>query len=117
MSGRRSFNVHAAIALVHSCVVVPIIPFSESQEAYSESDFDLVVPALSHPQEWLADLKSLIECSAAVRRELQIIQEQSARLGEECQKLREKSQAEKKRAFLERNRMREFLNKRPWDFE
>ncbi len=49
----------ASIARMHSCV--PVVLFRGTNLTYEESKFDLVIHALTPPEEWLTEVEALIE--------------------------------------------------------
>ncbi|HEX5235859.1 MAG TPA: hypothetical protein VFW25_11075 [Silvibacterium sp.] len=54
-----------AIALIRAHTRAPLILFQNMAPSYSESDFNLVIPVLTHPTEWLHRLRAVIELSCS----------------------------------------------------
>ena len=44
----------------------PLVPFSTCYDYADEAEFDLVIPPLTHPEEWLRKIAGLIEQSRAL---------------------------------------------------
>ena len=61
-----SLREAAAFACAHSSL--PVVLFRNTNLAYDESGFDLVVQCLTPPEVWLNDLDALIERSRSVVR-------------------------------------------------
>lgn len=55
-----------AVARIHSSN--PVILFRNTNQAYEDSGFDLVIPCLTPPEVWLTDVDALIEKRRAVLR-------------------------------------------------
>lgn len=47
--------------LANTELPLPVILFSGAEECYGESTFDLVIPALTSPSEWLFSIEKTIE--------------------------------------------------------
>ena len=54
-----------AVSLIREHTRAPLILFQNMVQSYSESDFDLVVPVLTYPGEWMYTLCALINRSRA----------------------------------------------------
>ncbi|WP_348261204.1 hypothetical protein P8935_15515 [Telmatobacter sp. DSM 110680] len=50
-----------AALLTKSDLPLPVILFAGTDESYTESEFDLVIPALTSPSDWLARIGETIE--------------------------------------------------------
>lgn len=109
MAEANASSIERAISLARSRTSAPLVLFPGTRRTNLESRFDLIIPALTPPQEWLADLNNLVAWSGALRSEATITQEHAVRLREECQKLRANSRMERERSLQERYRMDQFL--------
>lgn len=49
-----------AIALIHARSQAPLVLFESMANSYDESQFDLIIPVLTHPREWLHRLNEKI---------------------------------------------------------
>lgn len=56
-----------AVAMVQTYSSFPLILFGEPQHSFAESGFDLVVPILSPPDVWLAQVAAVIAHGQTVR--------------------------------------------------
>jgi hypothetical protein len=61
----------ASITRMHSCV--PVILFRGTNLSYEESQFDLVIHALTPPDVWLNEVETLIERGRAERTDSEIL--------------------------------------------
>lgn len=59
----------AAASLAKADSSVPVILFAASEESYTEFTFDLVIPALTSPEKWLARIEETIARSRSLRGE------------------------------------------------
>ena len=91
-----------AIREVKSAARGPVILFANADEEYPESSFDLVIPVLTPPANWLARIQEAIEHS----RSLQV---ESWRLRHEAAAVSERSRSERARSRAEYARNRELL--------
>lgn len=114
MAEANASSMERAISLARSRTSAPVILFPGTRRTNLEARFDLIIPALTPPREWLLDLNNLIAWSGALRSEATITQEQAARLREECEKLRAHSRMERERSLQERYRMDQFLETQLW---
>ncbi|MGB6686871.1 MAG: hypothetical protein WBE76_03420 [Terracidiphilus sp.] len=72
-----------AISITRSSSTAPLILFPSRGLEYKESDFDLVVPVLTPPEQWLNDIAALIQRSLAIRAQSQYVVDQSGLLRRE----------------------------------
>lgn len=72
--------------------VLPRILFKSLYAVVSPETYDLVVPNLSSPSDWLPKIQELITKSLEIRAQAQAIQQESATLRESSRRLREESQ-------------------------
>src|SRR5579871_2860155 len=78
-----------AATLARESTLAPVILFRTGTVSRSEADFDLIVPTLASPQEWLHDVQTLIDCSRKIRARSQALIQQSARLRMESSAVRQ----------------------------
>lgn len=76
---------------------------------YSESEFDLVVPVLTSPNQWLSDIEGLIAMSRAVRNRSELLRQKSNILREEIALIKDRFLNERGRSRRELARNVEFL--------
>jgi hypothetical protein len=98
-----------AITLTRSRSVAPLILFRDSNHSYAESAFDLVVPSLTAPGQWLEQIALLLEesrvlraKSALLRAESRMLQHEAILLQRDAAELREKTRLERARSAHER---------------
>jgi hypothetical protein len=65
------------VSVARSLTAVPLVLFANASIYCDESAFDLVIPALSHPNRWLKQLNDAIETTRAER-------ERSRKLRQDC---------------------------------
>lgn len=110
MAEANASSIERAISLARArTTAAPLILFPGTRRTSVESQFDLIIPALTPPREWLVALNNLVAWSGALRAEATMTQEQAGRLREECQRLRANSRMERERSLQERYRMDQFL--------
>jgi len=102
----------SAISIARSSSTAPLILFPGRRLEYKESDFDLVVPALTPPEQWLSDIAALIQRSQAIRAQSQSLVDQSS-LRREAEAARKKSRLERERSRRECARNAEMLGRDP----
>jgi hypothetical protein len=90
-----------AITLTRSRSVAPLILFRDSNHSYAESAFDLVVPSLTAPGQWLEQIAVLLEESRLVRRKSALLRAESRMLQQDAAELREETRLERARAARE----------------
>jgi len=64
-SDNDGVSPHEAAAIVREHLSLPVILFRNTNMAYEDSKFDLVVQCLTPPEVWLSDVDALIERSRA----------------------------------------------------
>lgn len=106
-------EIPRAISLTRATSSIPLILFQGVPSRCKETDFDLIVPAFTDPQEWLAEIRGLIEESRAIRSRTAalcetsaLLRRQSRILSRECAAAREQSWLERQRSRMEANRNR-----------
>ena len=97
-----------AITLTRSRSDAPLILFRDSNHSYAETAFDLVVPSLTAPGQWLKQIAVLLEesrlvrgKSALLRAESRILQHEAILLQRDAAELREETGLERARAARE----------------
>ena len=108
--GKRD-ETREAIEISRSCSSVPIILFESSDNDSDKSVFDLVIPLLSSPGEWLQRIAATIEQSRTLLAQSKLVREQSSLLLSDSAALRQKSALERERAKRERARIDESLRR------
>ncbi|MGO9434465.1 MAG: hypothetical protein ACLPH3_09320 [Terracidiphilus sp.] len=95
-----------AIALVRTCSSVALVLFRESNDTYCESPFNLVVPSLTPPEQWLDQIDALLlerrlngAASALPRSQPQKPQQQAKFLRRDTAQLCENSQFDRSSKF------------------
>ena len=96
-----------AIALVRSRCAAPLILFQTAGSGYEESDFDLVIPALTSTHEWLEKIGAIIERSRSMMADSKSVSEQSAALRQKAAAARLKSALEHERLVRQRSKIDE----------
>jgi hypothetical protein len=106
-----------AVSLVRSHCTSPLVLFQGANPVIETSEFNLVVPPLTEPKEWLFGIALLIAESRAIRDRSRRLREASASLRTEVAEAREKTQLEYERARQELARnadlMRGIRDKKP----
>jgi hypothetical protein len=92
-----------AISLVRSHSVAPLVLFQTVGPTVDESEFDLVIPVLTPPREWLEKIAATIERSHALVAESMIARVQSAELRLESSAARQQSVLERERSVRQRS--------------
>jgi hypothetical protein len=90
-----------AVSLVRSHCTSPLVLFQAANPTFQTSEFNLVVPSLTDPQEWLNGIASLIAESRAVRERSRRLREASASLRAEAVAAQDKSRFEYERSRQE----------------
>ena len=79
-----------------------LVLFDNSYAHTDEEQFDLIVPPLMHPEEWLRLVAALIERSRDLNRTTAVIRERSALLRKDSETLRLNSMIQRERSVSER---------------
>jgi hypothetical protein len=97
-----------AITLTRSRSLAPLILFRDSNHSYAESAFDLVIPSLTPPGQWLEQIALLLEesrvlraKSVLLRAESWMMQHEAILLQRDAAELRDKTQLERARSVRE----------------
>jgi len=61
ISGELQRASRVATFLSNADLPLPVILFGGTDESYSESEYDLVIPALTSPSDWLSSIEETIE--------------------------------------------------------
>lgn len=94
-----------AIFLVRSHSSAPLVLFQTVGPTLDESEFDLVIPVLTPPHEWLERVTAAIERSRALAAESTFAREESAVLRRETGLARQRAVFEGERSARERSRI------------
>jgi CRP/FNR family transcriptional regulator len=86
----------------------PLVLFQGWTPHYEESDFNLVVPMLTTPEEWLSDIASLIARTRRLVEDMTKLRVKSRTLCDEVAVLREQTTLEVRRAVGEKERNQGF---------
>lgn len=90
-------NVDGVVSVTRSRASILAILFAETQSQPCKTDFDLVVPAFTLPQKWLADIMELMAQSKALQAESQRLQAAASALRGESSAVRQRSAEERER--------------------
>ncbi len=96
-----------AISITRATSAAPMVLFPGRASSILEPEFDLVVPALTPPEQWLSEMAALIDRSFAIRAHSQVVRAQSALLRQETDRAIRKSQLERMRSRTECAKNRE----------
>jgi hypothetical protein len=106
-----------AISLVRSYSPAPLILFQTVGPTFDEPEFDLVIPVLTPPREWLEKIAATIEHSRSIIADSKLVREQSVALRLESSITRQRAVFEREQSARERSRidalMREHREKSP----
>jgi hypothetical protein len=107
-------EVHAgkarqAVATTRSYTSAPLILFEGPDRLGNESEFDLVIPPLSSPEEWLQRIADTIKQSRALLAKSKLLREQSSLLVEQSAAIRLQSVSERERSARQRLKIEEHL--------
>jgi hypothetical protein len=89
----------------------PLILFEGPDRHPIPSEFDLIIPPLSSPEQWLQRIAATIERSRALLTQSKLVREQSSLLLSDSAALRQKSASVRERARQERARIDENLKR------
>ena len=67
MTGIGDLAPHRAVSIARCASTAPLVLFPEGASSLVEPEFDLVIPALTPPEQWLSDLAELIDRCFAIR--------------------------------------------------
>lgn len=99
------------VTLTRSWSRAPLVLFSSSYEEATE--FDLLIPPLVHPSEWLRRIATIIEQSRAFSAASQAIRDISMRSRQDSESLRHDSLIVRQRSATEQARAERFMNHFP----
>jgi hypothetical protein len=100
---------HNAVTLVNSLSSAPLVLFESGYDGPDESEFDLVIPNLTPPEEWLESISQTIERSRVLHAQSISIRELSAKLTRESTAVRKWSALERRRSARLRSWSKELL--------
>lgn len=99
-----------AASVARATSTVPLILFQSAGPAnahYNQADFDLIVPALLEPRNWVVEVQAFLEESRALRAQSEALREKSLQLLQRSLKLRAECIAAKEKLWLERQRSKD----------
>jgi hypothetical protein len=96
--------IEAAAFLTRSCSAASLVLFRSEVDSFTAGDFDLVVPSLTPPEEWLSEIADLLQRSRAVRAESQTLHKASLFLRQDSAAVRKAVCEERARSIRERAR-------------
>jgi hypothetical protein len=94
----------AAAILTRSRSAASLILFRSEVDGFTAGDFDLVIPSLTPPEEWLSEIAELLQRSRIIRAESQAILKASSSLREDSAAVRKAVSEERARSIRERSR-------------
>jgi len=89
----------------------PLVLFSTCYDYADEAEFDLVIPPLTHPEEWLRKIAGLIEQSRALSAMSTAIRERSALLRRDSEIVRLKSMIERQKSATARAKAERIIDR------
>ena len=92
------FDPAPATAVVRSATKCPVILFSEAKIETEPDRYDLVIPPLADPKEWLDDIWTIIRRSERLRADSLAIREASERLRVDVAQTRRSSREQRERS-------------------
>jgi hypothetical protein len=98
VSEQPGIKINNVVTATRSCCSSPVILFECREGQQYEANFDLVVPVLTPPWEWLNEITSLIARSKILQREAQELRAQTSALRSESGAARQRSAAQQERA-------------------
>jgi len=98
-----------AVSIVRTISTAPLVLFPGRASSILEPEFDLVIPALTPPEQWLGEMAELIDRYFANRIRSQALKAQSAALREQAAWARDKFHQERLRSRVECAKNRDIL--------
>jgi len=102
VTGGPSRERHQIVTLTREHSSARLILFDRSYSAVDEGEFDLVIPPLMDPDEWLLKIADLIERSRSLKATSTVIRERSARLIRDSKAVRLESMLQRNRSVAAR---------------
>jgi hypothetical protein len=93
-----------AVSLTRATSSLPLVLFRSLTPRLDASEFDLVVPVLTPPQVWIAEVVRVVEESRLLDTQYEALRQESALLRQQSALLRMESAAARERSRLERAR-------------
>jgi hypothetical protein len=94
----------AAAILTRSRSAASLILFRSEVDSFTAGDFDLIIPSLTSPEEWLSQIAGLLQRSRTIRAESQTLLRASWSLREDSAAVRKAVSEERARSIRERSR-------------
>jgi hypothetical protein len=101
MTGIEDLSPQRAVSIARSRTTAPLVLFPQGTSSIFEPEFDLVVPALTPPEQWLSEMAELIDRTLDIRFRCQALRAHSALLREETATAIKKSRQERMRSRME----------------
>jgi hypothetical protein len=96
--------IEAAAFLTRSRSAASLILFHSEVDSFTAGDFDLVIPSLTPPEEWLSEIADLLQQSRTIRAESQTLLKASSSLRQDSAAVRKAVSEERARSIRERAR-------------
>ena len=110
VTGRPNRERGQVVTLTRELSHARLILFGSSHSVAGDGEFDLVIPPLMHPEEWLQQVSSVIERSRTLTATATVIREQSVLLRKDSEIARLKSMIERERSATARARTQRVLD-------
>ena len=109
MTGIEELAPQRAVSIARSISTAPLVLFPGNASGIVEPEFDLVIPALTPPEQWLSEMAELIDRCFVTRDRTRALSAQAALLRQETAQAAQKSQQERLRFRVECAKNREML--------
>jgi uncharacterized membrane protein YccC len=96
--------IYEALSLTRSRSTASLILFRKDIDSVIPDQFDLVIPSLTEPQQWLSDIAALIARSRSIRAQLQTLTQKSASLRQDSAAVRKSVRKEREGSIPERSK-------------
>ena len=110
VGSRRKVERLQVVTLTREHSRARLILFDNAYGGLDEGEFDLVIPPLMHPEEWLRKVAEAIEQSRALNARSTAIRERSAQLVKGSKTVRLASMSERERTVQERTKAQKVLD-------
>jgi hypothetical protein len=97
------FPTREAVALARARSSAPVVLFRNVPELLVPDEFDLVIPSLTAPEDWLKKIANLLEHSRAIRAASQTLHQTSASLREDSAAIRAQTRRIRERSIWQRS--------------
>jgi hypothetical protein len=96
--------IYKSISLIRSCSTASLILFRKDIDSFIPDQFDLIIPSLTEPQQWLSDIAALIERRRNICAQSQMIPQKSANLRQDSAAVRKSVREEREWSIPERSK-------------